>query len=117
QFMENLSKRLDDVLGKRYYDDMTKSTARDIGMSYIRVLMDLGGDVYLDCAGDDSCVTKVRKCPWENQKTKNLILCILCRGIAGRFAQHSTSEIQIKLWKTMVDGSSECEITVEKQDK
>ncbi len=115
QFIENLSDKLEGVLDKRYYDGIGEDTAKDIGRAYIRVLEDLGGESYLDCVSEDSCLTKVIGCPWNNQETRNLILCILCRGIASKFAQRSKSEIDIKLRKTMADGSSECEITVEKK--
>ena len=82
----------------------------------VQVLKDLGGEAHLDCPSDPAsetdCNNIVTKCPWSNEVTKNLILCILCRGIAWRFAQYSDQPMTVQLDYTMADGEPECRITV-----
>ncbi len=111
-FVSNLSEKLDKVLKEKYYDE-TKRNAKEVSEIYCQVLMDLGGEAQLDCPIDPmNCSNVVIKCPWSNEKTKNLILCILCRGIAWRFAQYSDQPMTVQLEHTMADGHSDCKITV-----
>ncbi len=111
-FVSNLSDKLDKILRDRYYDK-DKHTAREVSEIYCQVLEDLGGEAQPDCPIDPmNCSNIVIKCPWSNEKTKNLILCILCRGIAWRFAQYSDQALAVQLEHTMADGHPDCKITV-----
>jgi len=99
-------------LKDRYYDE-EKRNAKEVSEIYCQVLKDLGGRAQFDCPIDPmNCSNIVIKCPWGNEKTKNLILCILCRGIAWRFAQYSDKPMAVQLEHTMADGHSDCKITV-----
>lgn len=113
-FVANLSERLDAYLKKRYSGEMVLENVEDVGVAYINVLSDLGGEADQECPGGAFCDVTVTRCPWDNQNTRNLVLCILCRGIAWRFAQGADFEIRVQLVSTMADGSDTCVLKVER---
>ena len=88
--------------------------------AYIDVLADLGGESVSSCrggpiakdSGPRDCSVTIEACPWDNGKARNVLLCVLCRGIAGRFASKSKTPIGVELRKSMADGEKRCLVVI-----
>ena len=122
--VEKLSERLDTVLLEKYPADVAPQTIQEVAHAYISVLADLGGASLFQCPDEERCKDKkapcpekcsvrITACPWDNQKSRNLLLCILCRGIAWRFASRAKKPLDVHLVKTMADGEKECLMAIE----
>jgi PAS domain S-box-containing protein len=122
--VEKLSERLDKVLLEKYPADAVPQTIHEVANAYSGVLTDLGGSSKFECSEEErckvervecpeKCSVRITACPWENQKSRNLLLCILCRGIAWRFASRAKKPLDVRLEKTMADGERECLMSIE----
>ena len=122
--VEKLSERLDSVLMEKYPKDARPQTIHEVANAYAGVLADLGGASNVECSHEErskagkapcpeKCSVRISACPWENQKSRNLLLCILCRGIAWRFASRAREPLDVRLVKTMADGEKECLMAIE----
>jgi hypothetical protein len=63
----------------------------------------------------DECSVTISVCPWDNRKARNILLCVLCRGIAWRFASRSKKPIDVQLVKSMADGEKRCLVVVKEE--
>ncbi|MEW5937759.1 MAG: PAS domain S-box protein [Candidatus Thermoplasmatota archaeon] len=115
RFATTISEKLDAVLFDRYFEKMASKNVRDAASAYLSVITDLGGGAELECPNDDLCVIKVNRCLWGEEAIWNIALCILCRGLVGRFAYHTSPEIMVRLEKTMADAGGNCVILVGKE--
>ncbi|MBI5000085.1 MAG: PAS domain S-box protein [Euryarchaeota archaeon] len=112
EMIVRLSERLDEVIAERYSKAIHLTGAREAATAYIGVLFDLGGTARHESHGASSTLVRVTTCPWDNQKHRNFMLCILCRAMAWRFAHYAGEDLAVRMAKTMADGEPECEIQV-----
>ncbi|MFH0816761.1 MAG: PAS domain S-box protein [Methanobacteriota archaeon] len=124
--VDKLSERLDTVLLAKYPVEMSSQTAQEVAGAYISVLADLGGKSMLVCPDEEACKANKRPCPatcsvsisgcpWDNQKSRNILLCVLCRGIAWRFASRAKKPFDVQLKKSMADGEKNCLVVISEE--
>ncbi len=111
-FIQQMCDNIEDALGKKYLAEAEVVDMNTMGAVLCKIMNELGGNFEIESVNDKECIVKGNACPWGTQAQRNLVLCMLCKGIFSRLASKVFTNVAVNLDKTIGNRDDCCIIII-----
>ncbi|MEM2944518.1 MAG: methanogen output domain 1-containing protein [Methanomassiliicoccales archaeon] len=114
EYINIISQRIEKALYPKYIQSEKDVSAEVLATGIVRLFADIGGR--FSYTNDENKIEIIgTKCPWDNERRKNPVLCALTKGIIIRFAKRALDNKNVALKEALANGDPICRIVINKR--